>query len=122
MVHIHIKLGGYNIFLKIMWIILSLIELDIICKCIPNRKINIISDIGANTLNIYLLHSLIAKWIRLNYDDIFMYSEITNIAIILILTCILLLVLGNEFVKKIMIYLIDFNKLKGLIKCQKELK
>ena len=122
MVHIHIKWDGYNIFLKIMWIILSLIELDIICKCIPNRKINIISNVGANTLNIYLLHSLIAKWIRLNCNDIFIYSEITNIAIMLILTCILLLVFGNKFVKKMMIYLTDFNNLKGLIKCQKELK
>lgn len=112
MVRIHIKKDGYNIIFKSMWIILSLIELYLICRYIPNKKIKVISSIGANTLNIYLLHSLLVKWLKLYSKYLYFYAEIVNIIIMLIITCITLLIFGNKFVRNAMIYLTDFNKVK----------
>ena len=114
--HIHIKMLGYNITFKTMWLLLSLIELYMICKYIPNKKIKVISNIGANTLNIYLLHSLLVKWLKIYAKNSFVYTEITNITIMLLLTCAILIILGNKFVKDKIIYLIDFNKIKEKIK------
>jgi len=110
MVHILMKMGGYNIIFKSMWIILSLIELYIICKYIPNKKISVISNIGANTLNIYLLHSLFVKWLKTYYINLFCYGETINIIIMVIIACIILLVFGNEFIKNKISYLTDLNK------------
>lgn len=104
---------GYNIIFKIMWMILSFMELYFICKIIPNKKIKVISNIGANTLNIYLLHSLIVKWLKVYAIKLFEYSEIANIFIMIIITCVLSLILGSESVRKVMIYLTDFYKVKG---------
>lgn len=112
MVHILMKMVGYNIFFKSMWIILSLIELYIICKYIPNKKIRVISNIGANTLNIYLLHSLLVKWIKTYSINLFGYGEIINIIIMMVIACIILLMFGNEVSKNKIIYLTDLNKLK----------
>lgn len=112
MVHIPIKMDGYNILFKVMWMILSFIELYLVCKFIPNKKIKLISNIGANTLNIYLLHSLIVKWLKVNAINFFCYSEIINIAIMIVITCILLLIFGSEFIKNRIIYLTDFYKVK----------
>ena len=115
MAHIPMKEDGYTIIFKTMWIILSLIELYIICKFVPNKKIKIISNIGANTLNVYLLHSLCVKWLKVFSTNLFCYTEITNISIMIILTCAMLLIIGNNFVKKRIIFLTDFNKLKGKV-------
>ena len=112
MVHIHIKKDGYNIIFKVMWIILSLIELYLICRYIPNKKMKVISNIGANTLNIYLLHSLLVKWLKVYAKYLIYNEEIVNIIIMLITTCVTLLILGNKYVKNVMIYLTDFNKVK----------
>lgn len=112
MVHTLTKLGGYNILFKTMWMILSLIELYIIYKCTPNKKIKVISNIGANTLNIYLLHSLLAKWLKIYSMNLFCYGETINITIMVIIACIILLMFGNAFIKNKMIYLTDFNKVK----------
>lgn len=112
MVHILMKMGGYNIIFKSMWIILSLIELYIICKYIPNKKIRVISNIGANTLTVYLLHSLLVKLPKRYFINLFCYGEIINIMIMVIIACIILLMFGNEFVKNKIIYLTDLNKLK----------
>ena len=109
---IHMNMDGYTILFKTMWLLLSLIELYIIIKCIPNKKMKVISNIGANTLNIYLLHSLIIKWLKIYANKSFVYTEIGNIIIMMLLTCIFVLILGNNFVKKIIIYLTDFHKLK----------
>lgn len=106
------KMDGYNILFKTMWIILSLIELYIICKCVPNKKIKVISNIGAHTLNIYLLHSLLVKWLKIYSVNLFCYTEIINIIIVIITTCIILLIFGNEFIGNRIIYLTDFNKVK----------
>ena len=112
MVRILMEKGGYNILFKTMWIILSLIGLYGVCKYMPNKKIKLISNIGANTLNIYLLHSLLIKWLKLYSIDLFCYGEIINITIMIIISCIILLIFGNGIVKDRMVYLTDFNKVK----------
>ena len=109
------KVDGYNMLFKIMWLILSFIELYIICKCIPNKKIKVISNIGANTLNIYLVHSLILKWVNKYSFLLFCYTEVINMIIMLIITCGILLICENKFIKNAMIYLTDFNKVKKQI-------
>lgn len=106
--------GGYTIVFKTMWIIFSIVQLYIIYNIIPTHKIKIISNIGGNTINIYLLHSLIIKWFKVYAFNIFCYSEIINILMMLIFTCIILLTLGNEFIKNKIIYLIDIYKLKEI--------
>lgn len=106
------KMVGYNIVFKIMWMLLSFIELYIICTYMPNKKIRVISNIGAYTLNIYLLHSLFVKWLKVYSISLFCYGEIINIVIMMIIACVILLMFGNEFVKDKMIYLTDLNKLK----------
>ena len=88
-----------NMIFKIMWLVLSLIELYLIYNIVPNKKINIISNIGANTLNIYLLHSLVIKWLKVYGMNIFCYTEIINVIIIMVLTCVLLVLFGREFIK-----------------------
>ena len=112
MVRILMKMVGYNIVFKIMWMLLSFIELYIICTYMPNKKIRVISNIGAYTLNIYLLHSLFVKWLKVYSISLFCYGEIINIVIMMIIACVILLMFGNEFVKDKMIYLTDLNKLK----------
>lgn len=106
------KMGGYDMLFKSMWIILSLIELYIICKYIPNKKIRVISNIGANTLTVYLLHSLLVKLLKRYFINLFCYGEIINIMIMVSIACIILLMFGNEFIKNKIIYLTDLNKLK----------
>lgn len=106
------RADGYTIIFKSMWIILSLVELYVIYKIVPNKKIKVISNIGANTLNIYLLHSLIIKWLKVYAVDVFGYTEIINIAIMIILTCIIVLIFGSEFIKNRIIYLTDLDKVK----------
>lgn len=106
------KSVGYNMIFKMMWIILSLIELYLVNKIIPNKKIKIISNIGANTLNVYLLHSLIVKWLKVYGENMLNNTEIINIIMMLVLTCMLLVILGSEFVKNKMIYFTDLNKVK----------
>ncbi len=106
------KSVGYNMIFKMMWIILSLIELYLVNKIIPNKKIKIISNIGANTLNVYLLHSLIVKWLKVYGRNMLNNTEIINIIMMLVLTCMLLVILGSKFVKNKMIYFTDLNKVK----------
>lgn len=113
--HMLMKLVGYNIFFKVMWILLSLIELYIICTYMPNKKVKVISNIGVYTLNIYLLHSLIVKMLKIYSIDLICCGEIINIVIMAIIACCILLLFGNEFVKNKIIYLIDLNRLKEKI-------
>ena len=83
-----------------MWIILSLSIIFALNNIIPNNKMRIISKIGSNTLNIYLIHGIIIKLIEPYKNSIFTDNEIVNILICLMISTILVVIFSNNFVKK----------------------
>jgi fucose 4-O-acetylase-like acetyltransferase len=97
-------LQGYTPFFKMMWILISVLELILLINIVPNKKIQFVSYIGANTLTIYLLHGLIIK-IILHYWNIMIIPNL-NILIALFLTAVLLVTFGNNFIRKFLKYLI----------------
>ena len=63
-----------------------------------NKQLKVISTIGVNTLSIYLLHAFILKYIRYK-QPIFIYTEVFNILIAIVLTIGILILFGNILTK-----------------------
>ena len=85
--------ANYNYIVRIVLIILSLSELIIFYNVTPNKNMNMISKIGANTLTIYLLHGLVIKIFKIR-KSIFVYEEHVNIIIAIATSIIMLIFLG----------------------------
>lgn len=92
---------NYTFVFKIMWFILSICELMIFYTITTNKKIRLISYIGANTLTIYLLHGFILRFLRIK-SNIFIFSEIPNILLAFFVSILILIVLGNKYIKKML--------------------
>ena len=107
---------GYDIYFKLMWIFSSLSIMFVLNNIVSSKKIKLISSIGSNTINIYLVHGIIVKIINMHKFKIFIGNEISNIFICFAIALLLVLILGNNYVKKLLLPLtnIDFfiNKKK----------
>lgn len=101
---------GYSFVFKIMWFILSVCELMIFNAIITSKKIKLISYIGTNTLTIYLLHGFFIKFMKIKLN-IFVFDEIKNILIAFCISIIIVVVLGNNYVKKIFNFTLCLDKL-----------
>lgn len=113
---------GYSFVFRIIIILLNLMMISLLLKFIPNKKIKGISNIGKNTMIVYLLHGFIIRY--LYAIKIFKYSDLINtllaiIISVLIVSCMVLIkrILSKEIEKikkefKISIRVI--NKLKSI--------
>ena len=86
---------GYNAFIRAEFIIVACSWIYFIVQWMPNKKI-IISDLGKNTMAIYLLHGFIV--IATKNNLFFNYSLIQNIIIAIILTIIIIFAFGNKYI------------------------
>lgn len=85
--------GNYNFIFKIMWILLSLVEMIIFLSVVPNEKIKFVSAAGANTLWTFLFHGLFVKAFP-SRVLIFKYSEFINIVLALMISIAILTAFG----------------------------
>lgn len=91
--------ANYNYIFKFMWILLSLTELVVLDNFIINKKIAIVSKIGANTLYIYLMHGIMIKFFK-NKINIFVYSEIINLILAAFITILIMIIFGFLITKE----------------------
>ena len=103
---------GYNLNFRIICTLFSICMLIILKNIITKKKLRIISNIGRNTLTIYLLHGFIARLLRYKID-IFIFSEHINILLALIISILITLFFGifaSLVIKKIKANLILLSK------------
>ena len=104
---------GYNIWFKLMWIMLSISIIFLLNNIAPNKKIKCISKVGSNTLSIYLIHGIIVRMIEKYGCVIFGDNIIINLVICIIIATVLLLILGNDYVSKCLTFLFDLKGIKN---------
>jgi len=105
------NVGNYDMFFKLIWIFFSLSIMFLLYNVVPNKRINIITKIGSNTLIIYLMHGVIINILKIYGKSLFIYDEFLNLGIMFIITLLLLLLLGNDFMKKSIKYLINIDNI-----------
>ena len=103
--------GGYTWLFKTMWTLLSISVIFILNNITPNKKIALISKFGSNTLIIYLVHGVIIKILGKYSSYIFGDNAYINIAICLGITSVLIIVLGNDLIKKCLTPLTNITKI-----------
>ncbi len=87
---------NYGPGIKLLLAVFAFSWIVLLLHAIPNRKIIGISVIGKNTLPVYVLHGFLVK--LADKYDLFMYSELNNLLLALILTIGILIFLGNKYV------------------------
>lgn len=107
--------GGYTWTFKTMWILLSLSVIFLLNNIIPNKKIMIISKLGSNTLIIYLVHGIIIKFMGKYSSYIFQDNSYINITIYLGISVLLIIVLGNDLIKKCLTFVTNIIKILNRI-------
>ena len=107
--------GGYTWIFKTLWILLSLSVIFVLKNITPNKKIVLISKFGSNTLIIYLVHGVIIKILGKYSSYIFGDNAYINIAICLGIISVLIIVLGNDLIKKGLTPLTNINKILNRI-------
>lgn len=70
----------------------------VLMAIVPNKRIALLTDIGQNTILIYLLHGFI--WGLVWKYELLYYSQGINVLIAFLVSCIIVLLLGNKFVGK----------------------
>lgn len=88
------KNGNYDFILKLIWIIFSSCMLTTLMNIVKNKKYKVITNLGANTLMIYLGHGFFVKILR-HVFRIFCYNELTNIILAAVISCLILILLGK---------------------------
>lgn len=68
-------------------------------QAVPNRKFGFFSIVGRNTMPIYLLHGFFVLWVT--KSGLFHYEAETNYALAVILSVMIVIVLGNQFLGKL---------------------
>lgn len=93
-------IAGYTIVFKLMWILLSISELFLLYNAISSKQLPIVSTLGSNTLVIYLVHGIFIKCLKRFSVNVFTSNELMNIIICFILTTVMVILLGNNFINR----------------------
>ena len=96
--------------IRIMLMLIALVWIFLLCSLSPKGKLPFITEIGKNTLSIYLLHGFIVK--TFDKYQFFRYSEGTNLLWAFILSIIIIFAFGNKYVNGVILLI------KGKYKCQ----
>lgn len=105
-----------SVITRITLLIISFILCYLILNVVPNKKIELISEIGQNTIIIYLLHIFVVlAWKK---NEFFMIDYKFKLIISLLLTLIIIFISLLPMIKKVYNYIIDtlyglLEKLKG---------
>ncbi len=85
--------AGYNPLIKALLLLIGFAWIVFLFSTIPDKKLPIISTLGQKTIAIFLLHGFIVKLVKKH--EIFIYTEIQNLLLALLLTAIILSIFGN---------------------------
>ena len=66
---------------------------------VPNRNLGLLTSIGQNTMAVYLLHGFIQRLLLKN--QVMRYSVQIDMALALLMVCLILLALGNKYVGRL---------------------
>ena len=83
----------HNPLIKVLLLFIGFTWITFLISTIPDKKLPIISTLGQNTIAVFLLHGFIVKLVKKH--EIFIYTEIQNLLLALLLTVIILCILGN---------------------------
>lgn len=89
--------------LRVLIYIFAMCWMIFLIKCIPSKKISIISWLGQNTLAIYLSHGFIVR-LMMKYN-FFHYSAWSNMLLACLCTIAICIVFGNSYYAKIFSYI-----------------
>lgn len=79
----------YNIAIRFFFFLTSIVFINFLCVFTPHKKLKIITNIGKNTMEIFLLHGFIIRY--LSYNNILQTMKYPEISILLVTSSILLL-------------------------------
>ena len=86
--------AGYTPAVRMAVILIAFCWLLFLWRAVPEKKICIISSLGANTLPIYLLHGFAVYMIRTT--NLFSYSEVQNLLLAACISILMMLLFGNR--------------------------
>lgn len=90
--------GGYSPALKLFLLVIGLGGI-LTMALIPNKKIPIVTEIGANTFPIFCLHGFVVR--LLGKTGIFAHSQAVNLIIAVILAAVIMAAFGNRLVSRL---------------------
>lgn len=90
---------NYGPDVRLLLLVMALLWITFLMSSVTSKKLPVISMIGENTLPIFLLHGFITRFS--GYIYIFKFNNVGNIFLSIGLTVVILLVLGNPYVKKV---------------------
>lgn len=79
---------------------------------IPEKKIAVVSAVGANTLPVYLLHGFVVKLVQ--SSRIFSYSSFVELSLAVLLTLLVTALFGNSLFSRFFSYIFNFRWLDAL--------
>lgn len=88
----------YTIFIRLLIMLIAAGFIFMFLLIIPNKKVLFLSNIGSNTMPVFLLHGFVVKYIK---DNIELIGGSINFEKVLVLSIAVVLILGNKFVNKI---------------------
>ena len=103
---------GYTVCFRLMLILLNLSMLFLLNNTISNKKIKYISKIGSNTMPIYLIHGIIVRLLDKYARIIFVGSKEINLLICIVITILILVILGNDYISKYLSFLFNIKGIK----------
>lgn len=90
--------GAYTMGLRMLHLSIATIWLAWLLLVMPNKNIPILTNIGINTMPIFLMHGFIIKMIG-KYKSVIEYKNYEYLVLLLLLGCILLLLSSKPFCK-----------------------
>lgn len=90
------ELAHYSIWLKALLLVIAFCWIIFFWRVMPNKKITVFSNLGANTLSIYLLHGFVVYLVRA--VNLFTFTEALNILLAIVIALAVMFLFGNKAV------------------------
>lgn len=88
--------AGHNPLIRMLLLLCAFTWIFLLLYVIPNKKLPFITNLGQNTLSVFLLHGFIVKLAK--HHALFIYSEPANLLLAISLSLIIILLFGNPLI------------------------